>query len=67
MTPVRNLAYLCFTPSTKEDEAARKFAEKYGNPPEYIFEYKRLLWCGPIREEENDHDTESTIDVAGLA
>jgi len=40
--------YICVTASTNEEEAAAKFAEKYGRPPQYIFEEYGNLWLGPV-------------------
>ena len=51
MTPDRpqlQTAYLCFTAEHDEEAASRRFAEKYGQPPEYIIEHGGLLWLGPI-------------------
>lgn len=54
--PVRNLGYLCFSRNTPEEEAAARFAARFGLSPEYMFEYKRLLWVGPIPKKGSGSD-----------
>ena len=46
--------YLAFGLSYDEELAARAFEQRYGAPPEYIFEDRLLLKVGPIpiREEK---------------
>lgn len=36
---------------TDEALAARDYERRYGQPPEYIVEYRRALWLGPTPEE----------------
>lgn len=43
--------YLCFTTSTDETEAAQRFQDRYGQPPDQILDFKGLLWVGPIPEQ----------------
>ena len=37
-----------FTLDTPEEEAAAAFLRRYGRPPEFVFESRGLLLCGPI-------------------
>ena len=37
-----------FTLDTKEEEAAGAFLRRYGRPPEFVFESRGNLLCGPI-------------------
>lgn len=46
--PELGVAYLRFTLDHDEADAARRFAARYGQPPERIFEYKHDLCVGPI-------------------
>lgn len=40
-----------FTLDTKEKEAAGAFLRRYGRPPEFVFESRGNLLCGPIPSE----------------
>jgi hypothetical protein len=42
--------FLAFTPDHNEDAAAGVFALRYGLPPDFVFESRGLLLCGPIPE-----------------
>ena len=42
--------YLAFTLDTPEEHAAGVFARRYGRPPEFVFESRGNLLCGPIPE-----------------
>ena len=48
-------SWLAFTADHDEDDAARRFEQRFGQPPEYITEsngrYKMLL-VGPVPEPE---------------
>ena len=48
-------AYLCFTIDMDEDQAAARFQQKHGAPPERIIEAWNRLWLGPINGGKN-HD-----------
>ena len=39
-----------FTVDHDEADAARRFEQRYGQPPEYIVEDRGVLWVGPIPE-----------------
>lgn len=47
----------CYTLDTNEDDAARLFVQRYGQPPERIIEAKGLLWLGPVPSKEADNGT----------
>lgn len=51
------LPYLCFDLPQDEDAAADRFAEKWGFPPERIFEDGRYLKLGPEPERGVRHDS----------
>ena len=44
-------AWRAFTLDTPEEEAAAVFARRYGRNPEYVFESRGLLLCGPVPSE----------------
>jgi hypothetical protein len=44
-------AYRCFSLDTKEEIAAAAFQQRYGQPPEFVFESYGNLLCGPIPAE----------------
>jgi hypothetical protein len=48
MTPDPERFYVCFELADDEEEAARKFEARYGQPPDFIFDSKGLLFVGPI-------------------
>uniref|UniRef100_A0A6M3LR28 Uncharacterized protein n=1 Tax=viral metagenome TaxID=1070528 RepID=A0A6M3LR28_9ZZZZ len=48
--------HLAFSLDTHEDEAAARFAKRYGQPPEFIFEEQGNLWVGPLPKRE-EHAT----------
>ena len=48
MKPTLNVNYLAFSIDTDEDAATIRFIERFGQPPEYIFEDGLLLLLGPI-------------------
>ena len=39
-----------FTLDTPEEQAAAAFLRRYGRPPEFVFESRGNLLCGPIPE-----------------
>ena len=41
-----------FSLDTKEEEAADAFVRRYGRPPEFVFESRGNLLCGPIPASE---------------
>ena len=43
--------YMAFTLDTPEEEAAAAFLRRYGSNPEFVFESRGLLLCGPIPSE----------------
>ena len=43
-------AWRAFTLDTPEEEAAAVFARRYGRNPEFVFESRGLLLCGPVPE-----------------
>lgn len=43
-----------FTLDHDEADAAAQFTARYGQPPEYIIEYKGNLLVGPLPEEHTD-------------
>lgn len=45
--------YRCFTLDHNEDDAARIFQARYGQPPAYIIEDKGILWVGPVPVRED--------------
>lgn len=44
-------AWMGFTIDTREEVAATAFQRRYGRPPEFVFESRGNLLCGPIMEE----------------
>jgi len=44
--------YLAFTLDTDEETATQRFIERFGTPPEYIFEDGILLLLGPVPNGE---------------
>jgi hypothetical protein len=44
--------YMCFTLDTDHDIAKERFVQRFKTEPEEVFEYKHLLWVGPISREE---------------
>ena len=52
--PVRELKYLCFTTDVDGEHARRAFASRFGAEPEQTFEYNRVLWVGPVPEDEHE-------------
>ncbi len=42
--------FMAFTLDTPEEHAAGVFARRYGRPPEFVFESRGNLLCGPIPE-----------------
>jgi hypothetical protein len=44
-------AYRAFSLDTKEEVAASAFQQRYGQPPEFVFESHGNLLCGPIPGE----------------
>ena len=50
-------AWLAFTRDHDEDDAARRFEQRFGQPPEYITESAGrypLLLVGPVPDREGD-------------
>lgn len=45
------LTWLAFSLDHSEDDAARRFQQRYGQPPRYITENLGLLLVGPIPSE----------------
>lgn len=43
--------WMGFTLDTREETAATIFQHRYGQPPEYVFESRGNLLCGPIPTE----------------
>ena len=43
-------AWRAFTLDTAEEAAAAAFLRRYGRQPEFVFESRGLLLCGPIPE-----------------
>ena len=43
--------YMGFTLDTPEEHAAGVFLRRYGRPPEFVFESRGLLLCGPVPGE----------------
>lgn len=48
---IAGLTWLAFSLDHSEDDAARRFHERYGKPPRYITENLGLLLVGPIPSE----------------
>ena len=44
-------SWRAFTLDTPEEEAAAAFLRRYGRPPEFVFESRGLLLCGPVPSE----------------
>lgn len=44
-------AWRAFTLDTPEEEAAAAFQRRFGRPPEFVFESRGNLLCGPIPGE----------------
>ena len=44
--------WLAFSPDTPEEQAAARFTEKHGYPPQEVHRSKGLLLVGPIGESE---------------
>jgi hypothetical protein len=44
-------SWRAFSLDTKEEEAAAIFLRRYGRPPEFVFESRGNLLCGPIPRE----------------
>lgn len=43
--------WMGFTLDTREEAAATAFQNRYGRPPEFVFESRGNLLCGPIPDE----------------
>ena len=52
--PVRELKYLCFTLDIDIGLAMRTFISRFGIAPEQMFEYNRMIWVGPVPEDEHE-------------
>ena len=48
MKPRLNVNYLAFSIRTDEEAATARFIERFGQPPEFIFEDGIMLLLGPI-------------------
>jgi len=48
--PDKTKAYYCFTVSTPEAEAEKRFIEKYGYKADQNFLYVGIRWLGPIHQ-----------------
>jgi hypothetical protein len=46
-------AWRVLTADTSEEEAAALFARRFGQPPEYIFDYGAYLYAGPVPETKS--------------
>jgi hypothetical protein len=45
------LAWLAFTGDHSEDQAAARFRQRFGHPPEYVLDWgDGTLRCGPVPE-----------------
>lgn len=49
--PPTEAAYLAFSLDTKEEVAAAAYQQRHGQPPEFVFESRGNLLCGPIPDE----------------
>ena len=49
--PANGSKYQCFTLSTSIKEAKEVFKRSYGKEPEECFQYKMMVWAGPVEEE----------------
>jgi hypothetical protein len=47
----REHAWMGFTLDEREEAAAAAFQRRYGRPPEFVFESRGNLLCGPIMEQ----------------
>lgn len=45
-------SWRCWTADTPEETAAAEFCKRFGVHPQYILEWSRMLWLGPIPESE---------------
>lgn len=45
------VVWLAFSPDHSEEEAARRFQERYSQPPRYIIESRGNLLLGPVPSE----------------
>jgi len=43
----KGVDYVCFF-CVDEQEITRRFQERFGRPPEYIFDHTRMTWAGPV-------------------
>ena len=50
--PDMTLPYLCFSIDHDRREAQRTFYDRYGVLPTYTFEHSRMLWLGPVPQEQ---------------
>lgn len=46
--------YWVVTADEDEAQAAKKFAERFGYPPETITDYNNQIWLGPIKGAHNE-------------
>lgn len=44
--------WLTFSPSTPRKKAAKRFVQRYDERPELIFKHKRLLYVGPVPQDQ---------------
>lgn len=56
--------HLAFTLDHDEDDAARLFMQRYGQPPEHIIEQSGLLWLGPVPVQKADRQWEAISALA---
>lgn len=50
---LRDFAWQCFTSDTSAEDAAARFQDRHGRPPEYILESLNNLLVGPVPEESS--------------
>jgi len=48
--PVAGATWQVWSGDHDEDQAARAYVARYGVPPEYVIDYQRHLWLGPVPE-----------------
>jgi len=61
MTPDDGPWYRGFTLDHDEADAAARFTQRYGRPPERIFEEHGILLVGPVPEGRERADAEAQV------
>lgn len=59
MTIDPNRRYWVVTADEDETQAAQKFEQRFGYPPETITDYNKQIWLGPIKGAHNNEHNEN--------